>query len=118
MNEITRQGAVYANEKLAGLLTEYLSEERLYYSFQYHPDYLETKKPPIGHSLPLQAQPFEFDVFPPFFENLLSEGWIKMYQTAKTRLDKRDEFGLLLHNGRVLIGALSIINMEKEFVTL
>ena len=41
-----------------------------------------------------------------------------MYQTTNTRLDKRDEFGLLLHNGRVLIGALSVVNMEKEFVRL
>jgi serine/threonine-protein kinase HipA len=49
---------------------------------------------------------------------MLSEGWVKMHQTAKTKLDKRDEFGLLLYNGRVLIGALSIVNLEKEFKRL
>ena len=41
-----------------------------------------------------------------------------MYQTANTRLDKRDEFGLLLRNGKVLIGALSVVNVEKDFVRL
>lgn len=117
MPNITRQGAIYANDILAGYLTEFISGEKLVYSYQYQPDYLH-KGVPIGHIFPLQSSSFEFDVFPPFFENMLSEGWVKMYQTAKSTLDKRDEFGLLLHNGKVLIGALSVVNLKKDFTRL
>jgi len=117
VHDITRQGAIYANDILAGYLTEFIPAERPIYTYQYHPDYLQTGVP-IGHRFPLQSIPFTFDIFPTFFENMLSEGWVKMHQTAKTKLDKRDEFGLLLYNGRVLIGALSIVNLEKEFKRL
>lgn len=117
MYEISRQGAIFANDILTGYLTELVLADKLSYTYQYHPDYLLTGVP-IGHSFPLQSAPFSFDAFPTFFENLLSEGWIKMYQTAKGKLDRRDEFGLLLHNGKVLIGALSVVNLEKEFVKL
>ena len=117
MHEITRQGAIYANDILAGYLTEFVSGERPIYTYQYHPDYIQIGVP-IGHRFPLQSAPFRFDAFPTFFENMLSEGWIKMHQIAKTKLDKRDEFGLLLYNGRVLIGALSVVNLEKEFKRL
>lgn len=117
MSEINRQGAIYANNQLAGYLTELTANGKVRYTYQYVLEYLVSGVP-IGHQFPLQPDAFTFDTFPPFFENLLSEGWIKMYQTTNTRLDKRDEFGLLLHNGRVLIGALSVVNMEKEFVRL
>ena len=117
MNDINRQGAIFANNILAGYLTELLVGDKVFYTFQYVGAYLYSGVP-IGHRFPLQSGPFEFDTFPAFFENLLSEGWIKMYQTANTRLDKRDEFGLLLRNGKVLIGALSVVNVEKDFVRL
>lgn len=117
MSKINRQGAIYANNRLAGYLTELTANGKVQYTYQYVSEYL-VGGVPIGHQFPLQANTFTFDTFPPFFENLLSEGWIKMYQTTNTRLDKRDEFGLLLHNGRVLIGALSVVNMEKDFVDL
>ena len=117
MDEINRQGAVFTNDILAGYLTEFTSHNRPLYTYQYHPEYLRTGAP-IGYRFPLRPEPFVFDSFPTFFENLLSEGWIKMYQTTNTQLDKRDEFGLLLHNGKVLIGAISVMNLKKEFVIL
>ncbi|WP_032096138.1 MULTISPECIES: HipA N-terminal domain-containing protein [unclassified Alteromonas] len=117
MSKINRQGAIYANEALAGYLTEFHNEGKVSYRFQYRPNYLESGAP-IGFCFPLQKEAFVFDSFPTFFENLLSEGWIKMYQTSKTQLDKKDEFGLLLHNGKVLIGAISVTNMEKDFIVL
>lgn len=117
MSKIYRQGAIYANEVLAGYLTEFHNQNNVSYRFQYRPEYLDNGAP-IGFCFPLQKEAFEFETFPTFFENLLSEGWIKMYQTAKTRLDKKDEFGLLLLNGKILIGAVSVLNMEKDFIVL
>lgn len=115
MNKIRRErvGLVWANGRLAGTLSEVSDGLRFEYRFQYDPNYLQNGSP-IGHHFPLQEQPFISDVLPPFFENLTSEGWIRRYQSAKARTDKQDSFGLLLANGRDLIGAVSVTPQPKD----
>ena len=111
MAKITRAGQVFANGRLAGYLYEYQAGRQEYYQFEYVPDYLIDGSP-IGHAFPLTEHTFHFDVLPPFFENLISEGWIRTHQSTRARLDKLDSFGLLLANGQDLIGALSLIPVE------
>lgn len=113
MMELTRLGAVRANGKLAGYIRELRDGLREAYQFQYAKGYLQEGSP-IGHAFPITDQVFEFDTFPPFFENLISEGWLRAHQSRNARLDKQDSFGLLLHNGEDIIGALSVIPMEME----
>lgn len=115
MDKIKRErvGLVWANGRLAGTLSEVSDGLRFEYQFQYDRDYLKDGSP-IGHHFPLQEAPYVSDVLPPFFENLTSEGWIRSYQSAKARTDKQDSFGLLLANGRDLIGAVSITPQTKE----
>lgn len=113
MTKVNRVGAIYANGKLAGHLTELREGMIEQYEFVYAESYL-TDGVPIGHHFPLRAQPFTFDTFPPFFQNLVSEGWVKTFQASRSRLDKNDEFGLLLANGEELIGALSVLPLVVE----
>jgi len=107
-----RAGQVWANGRLAGVIREVSDGHRFQYTFQYDADYLKDGSP-VGHHFPLRREPFEADVLPPFFENLTSEGWIRNFQSAKARTDKRDSFGLLLANGRDLIGAVSLIPIDE-----
>lgn len=111
MMELTRVGVVKANGKLAGYIREFRDGLREIYQFQYEADYIQQGSP-IGHVFPLTNETFEFDTFPPFFENLISEGWLRAHQSRNARLDKQDSFGLLLHNGEDMIGALSVTPME------
>lgn len=112
MAKPVREGMVLANGQMAGYIREYRQDTRESYTFQYAPEYLVTGSP-VGHAFPLQEAAFEFDVLPPFFENLISEGWIRTHQSKQARLDKQDSFGLLLANGDEMIGALSVIPVEE-----
>lgn len=113
MSEFNRAGAIFANGVLAGRIYEYVEHGNETYKFCYDSKYL-TQGSPIGYSLPLTAEPYLFDRLPPFFENLISEGWLRAHQSARARLDKEDSFGLLLANGRELIGALSVVPLESK----
>lgn len=109
--EINRRATVFINNIRAGDLIEYRDESlsgKEEYTFIYDENYL-TKGAPIGHHFPLRSEPFYFDILPPFFTNLLSEGWLRQHQADKSRLDKNDEFGLLCANGKELIGAVAIV---------
>ncbi|WAJ70194.1 HipA N-terminal domain-containing protein [Catenovulum adriaticum] len=115
--KISRQGLIYCNGYLAGSITEYCSDltaENNLYLFEYNEEYISTGDP-IGHAFPLTQKRYEFDFLPPFFENMISEGWIRTHQSQIERLDKQDSFGLLLANGKDIIGALSV---EPVYVNL
>ena len=114
---VNRIATVFVNGVKAGTLTEYRASQNLSaresYAFEYAPEYL-LGGAPIGHHLPLTKAQYEFDALPPFFTNLLSEGWLRTHQAQKARLDKSDEFGLLCANGEELIGAVSVVAGEVE----
>ena len=44
----------------------------------------------------------------PFFENLVSEGWLRKLQSQQQKIDENDRFGLLLANGGDLVGAVTV----------
>lgn len=111
MAKLNRKGRILVNGILAGYISEYSEGNRDTYVFDYESDYLQSGSP-IGHAFPLTESEFQFDSLPPFFENLISEGWIRTHQSTHARLDKQDSFGLLLANGEELIGALSIVPAE------
>ena len=114
MSGVNRKGEVLANGILAGELTELKSDNGTYsYVFTYNKRYINNNYPPIGYHFPLTAKPFTHDVLHPFFKNLASEGWVRVFQATKARLDKRDDFGILLANGRDLIGAITVLPADK-----
>jgi serine/threonine-protein kinase HipA len=108
--KVNRVATVFVNNNRAGELIELTDgtlSGRESYRFSYDKDYLAGGVP-IGHHLPLSKEVFNYDILPPFFTNLLSEGWLRKHQSEKARLDKNDEFGILCANGKELIGAVSV----------
>mgnify|MGYP001146797481 CR=1 FL=1 len=98
-----RAANVFYNNRLAGVLIE----TQTGYRFTYDGKYLAGGAP-IGFHFPLQEAPFEFEVFPSFFENLTAEGWLRTVQSQSQKIDEDDRFGLLLHNGGDLVGAVTV----------
>lgn len=116
---VNRIASVFVNGVKAGTLAEYREPQNLAaresYIFTYSEDYLPYGTP-VGHHFPLTNKPYEFDALPPFFTNLLSEGWLRTHQAQNARLDKSDEFGLLCANGEELIGAVSVLAGEVDLL--
>ncbi len=98
-----RVGRVFYQGRFAGLLEQ--SDDG--YKFTYDRDYLAGGVP-IGFRLKLQLEPHESDVLMPFFENLVAEGWLRKVQSQQQKIDENDRFGLLLSNGKDLVGAVTV----------
>lgn len=104
-----RVGNVFYNDIYAGKLK--YSEGM--YSFKYDEKYL-LKGIPLSFNLPLQKDIFESEILFAFFENLVSEGWLRHLQSQILKIDEKDKFGLLLVNGQDLVGAVTIIEDKNE----
>ncbi len=102
-------GKVYYQDRFAGILSE---EPGHSIAFTYDPSYLNGKNPAIAHTLPLKEEPFISQMgLPPFFDNLVSEGWLEV---AQKRLLNRQasRFELLLAFGYDCIGAVSVLDPD------
>jgi serine/threonine-protein kinase HipA len=100
----SRKALVYYQDRIAGTITETAEG----FQFIYDTDYL-VGGTPISFHFPLQKAEFYNTQLPSFFENLTSEGWLLKLQSKVQKIDEIDTFGLLLANGRDLIGAVSVI---------
>ena len=102
---------VYMNSDKAGVLVRVKGKG---YLFAYHEAYLKNEKAkPLSLSLPIRTEPYKSDKLFPFFEGLLSEGWLRKIQAETQKIDERDSFRLLIENGKDLIGAVSIERVEN-----
>ena len=104
-----RDAQIFYNGRLAGTLSQTEQGSR----FQYDHDYLAGGTP-ISFTLPLREEAFDSHHLHGFFENLVAEGWLRKRQTQEQRIDESDRFGLLLANGRDLVGAVTIHPPDKE----
>ena len=104
-----RVAQIFYNGRLAGTLTE--TEDG--FEFTYDGNYLAGGTP-IAFSFPLQESPFKYTHLPGLFENLVSEGWLRKLQSQEQKIDENDRFGLLLMNGRDLVGAVTIAPLMNE----
>lgn len=98
---------VFFNGRLAGTL----KRRSHAYEFKYSSNYLAGGTP-LSFHLPLQEDPFVSKELFSFFENLASEGWLKKTQSREQKIDENDRFGLLIANGKDLIGAVTV---EQNF---
>lgn len=105
-----RQANVYFNGRLAGRLTE---DDDGRFEYRYDTLY-QADGAPIAFSIPLSVETYRWNRLPAFFENLVSEGWLRRVQSQTQHLDENDSFGLLLENGRDLVGAVSVVRLEDE----
>jgi len=107
-NSPYRTAKVYYQDLFAGSLSETSSGFR----FTYDQNYIAVGTP-IAYTLPLQEASFESTRLPGFFENLVSEGWLRKLQSRAQKIDERDRFGLLLMNGKDLVGAVTLVPSEQ-----
>lgn len=101
-----RQGEIWVNNTLAGILTENDNE----YSFEYKKLYLQKENAiKVSVSLPLQKEPFKSEQLFPFFDGLIPEGWLLNIAQKNWKINPRDRMGLLLTICRDCIGNISVI---------
>jgi serine/threonine-protein kinase HipA len=104
--EIEQTGYIYLNSDFVGTLTKRHHK----FIFEYDPSYLNSKTTfNLSLSLPKRAAPYYGDYLFPFFEGLLSEGWMREQQQRFQKIDEKDSFTRLLNNGEFLIGAIKIL---------
>lgn len=97
---------VFFNQQLAGILSQEPSGGS---SFCYDTDYLATGLPAISYSIPLRTESYHFNTeLPPFFDNLVAEGWLAEYQSRILNRRAASRFELLLAFGFDCIGAISV----------
>ncbi len=100
-----RKAKVYMYSELAG----YLSESEEGYSFVYDTKYFTgSLAQPVSLTLPLQDKPHVSRTMIPFFDGLISEGWLLEIAEKNWKLNARDRMGLLLVCCKNCIGAVSI----------
>lgn len=100
-----RQGEIWVNNQLAGVLTE----DDNGYHFNYQQEYLEQEKVlPVSLTLPLQKDPFHSENLFPFFDGLIPEGWLLDIAHKNWKINPRDRMGLLLTTCRDCIGNISV----------
>lgn len=99
-----RTADVFVHDHLAGLLVEEASGRA--YTFAYAPGY---DGPPASLTLPVRAEPYRFERFPPFFDGLLPEGWQFEALLKRAKLDRHDRMGQLLAVGADTVGAVTVV---------
>lgn len=81
--------------------------------FAYLPGWLaRPDRVPVSLTLPLRPEPYVYRSLPPFFDNLLPEGWLLELSTAKLKIPKDDAFGLLLATCADCVGAVEILPID------
>ena len=107
-----RQGKVYYNEKLAGIITETDDGE---YIFQYDENYMkEHPEQFITFTMPVSDLPYHNQRLFPFFEGLIPEGWLLDIASKHWKINRNDRMGLLLACCRNCIGAVSVLPIREE----
>jgi serine/threonine-protein kinase HipA len=101
-----RQGEIWVNKTLAGILTE----DDNGYNFKYEKTYLVNESTlAVSLTLPLQEETFSAENLFPFFDGLIPEGWLLEIAHKNWKINLRDRMGLLLTTCRDCIGNISII---------
>ena len=106
-----REGQVYVNDKLAGIITE----DETGYSFIYTQEYLASNRPtPVSLTLPLRTEEYRSNVLFSFFDGLIPEGWMLNIAERNWKINRRDRMGLLLSCCRDCIGDVSIVPIKRK----
>lgn len=107
-----RQGKVYYQDYLAGIITETNEGE---YVFQYEPQYVENHPDDfITFTMPVTNKPYTGNRLFPFFEGLIPEGWLLDIASKSWKIKQNDRMGLLLACCQNCIGAVSVVPITKE----
>jgi len=110
------EASVYLRQTLVGKLRKFTSDKGTpAFGFQYSPEYLHSKNAiSVAISLPLQATEVVQKELHPFFDNLISEGWLLSFAEKVHHIDKRNRFALLMATGGNTIGAVSVRPLRND----
>lgn len=107
-----KQGKVFYNEHLAGIITETDDGE---YWFEYDLSYIEQfPSQAISFSFPVSKKVFKDQRLFPFFDGLIPEGWLLDIASESWKINKNDRMGLLLACCQNCIGAVSVEPFKIE----
>lgn len=105
-------GNVYYKNHFAGVLRQEPGER---VSFTYDASYMGASHPAIAHTLPRRPEPYiSQSGLPPFFDNLVAEGWLAEAQTRLLGKRRAARFELLLAFGQDCAGAVSVVDPEPQ----
>lgn len=105
-------GKVYYKDIFAGYLRE---EPGGRVTFTYDSSYIDGGHPAIAHTLPVREQAhISNNGLHPFFDNLVSEGWLEQAQSRLLGRREVSRFELLLAFGFDCAGAVSIVDPEPS----
>lgn len=105
-------GKVYYKDLFAGFLREEPGDR---VTFTYDSSYIEGGHPAIAHTLPVRPEPhISNNGLLPFFDNLVSEGWLEQAQSRLLGRREVSRLELLLAFGFDCAGAVSIIDPEPS----
>lgn len=105
-------GKVYYKDIFAGTLRE---EPGGRVTFTYDSSYIDGGHPAIAQTLPVREQPhISNNGLHPFFDNLVSEGWLEQAQSRLLGRREVTRFELLLAFGFDCAGAVSIVDPEPS----
>ena len=105
MDEYSRKGLVYIQDRLAGEIRE--TDDG--YLFYYYEDYLDLPDAVAASlTLPLQKDAYRSNVLFPFFDGIIPEGWLLDAVIHNWKIGSDDRFGLLLVACRDCVGDVSI----------
>lgn len=105
MHALKRIGNVYLYEELIGQLVQDSQGFHFYYDENY-------QGISISLSLPISQRAFHSEQLFPYFASLVPEGWLKERYSTLQKIDENDLFGLLLNNGKNLLGATQIFEVK------
>lgn len=80
------------------------------FTFRYHHEwFIDASKPSISLSLPKNQQTYYAETLFPFFHNMLPEGINKQVVCQLNKIDRDDDFGLLIATAKYdSIGAVKV----------
>ena len=108
-------GKVYFGDIFAGLIRE---EPDGCIVFAYDESFIDSGRPAIAHTLPVRSEPYaSAGGLHPFFDNLVSEGWLERAQSLLLGRREVSRFELLLAFGFDCAGAVSIVDPEPRELT-
>ena len=108
-------GKIYFKDTFAGYLREDPGD---HFTFTYDSSYIASGNHAIAHNLPVRKSPYiSYNGLHPFFDNLVSEGWLENVQSRLLGKREVKRFELLLAFGFDCIGAVSIVDPEPAKLT-
>ena len=106
-----KKANIYLRDNLVGELEKTPQNQ---FVFTYNDQWIESNKGPIGLSLPLNQKKYESPELFPFFDNLISEGWLLSHAEKLYCIDRENKFALLLATAQETIGAVTVLPLDKN----